>query len=55
MWFFGSLTYGDRSGEALREFGMEVLSTYPSVIYEVRLTSGKVLSVENPVQLPDQA
>ncbi len=36
-----------------REFGMEVLSTYPSVIYEVRLTSGKVLSVENPVQLPD--
>jgi GTP-binding protein LepA len=36
-----------------REFSMEVLSTYPSVIYEVRLTSGKVLSVENPVQLPD--
>ncbi len=36
-----------------REFAMEVLSTYPSVIYEVRLTSGKVLSVENPVQLPD--
>jgi len=36
-----------------REFDMEVISTYPSVIYEVHLTSGKVLKVENPVQMPD--
>ncbi|NBR45549.1 MAG: elongation factor 4 [Verrucomicrobia bacterium] len=36
-----------------REFAMEVISTYPSVIYEVHLTNGKVLKVENPVQMPD--
>ena len=36
-----------------REFDMEVISTYPSVIYEVHLTNGKVMSVENPVQMPD--
>jgi len=36
-----------------REFDMEVISTYPSVIYEVHLTNGKVLHVENPVQMPD--
>jgi GTP-binding protein LepA len=36
-----------------REFDMEVISTYPSVIYEVHLTNGKVLKVENPVQMPD--
>lgn len=36
-----------------REFDMEVLSTYPSVIYQVHLTSGKMVLVENPVQLPD--
>ena len=36
-----------------REFDMEVISTYPSVIYEVHLTSGKVMHVENPVQMPD--
>jgi GTP-binding protein LepA len=36
-----------------REFDMEVISTYPSVIYEVHLTNGKVLQVENPVQMPD--
>jgi GTP-binding protein LepA len=36
-----------------REFDMEVISTYPSVIYEVHLTNGKILKVENPVQMPD--
>ena len=36
-----------------REFDMEVISTYPSVIYEVHLTNGKVMNVENPVQMPD--
>ena len=36
-----------------REFNMDVISTYPSVIYEVRKTSGEQLLVDNPCLLPD--
>tara|TARA_Y100000588_G_scaffold393322_1_gene508863 strand:- start:3384 stop:5186 length:1803 start_codon:yes stop_codon:yes gene_type:complete len=38
-----------------REFDMDVISTYPSVIYEVRKTNGEELSVDNPTFLPDPA
>ena len=36
-----------------REFNMDVISTYPSVIYEVSKTSGEELLVDNPCLLPD--
>ena len=35
-----------------REFNMDVISTYPSVIYEVRKTDGTELLVDNPTFLP---
>ncbi len=35
-----------------REFNMDVISTYPSVIYEVRRTDGEEILVDNPVFLP---
>jgi GTP-binding protein LepA len=35
-----------------REFNMDVISTYPSVIYEVRKTDGTELMVDNPTFLP---
>ncbi len=35
-----------------REFNMDVISTYPSVIYEVRKTDGTELMVDNPSFLP---
>ncbi len=38
-----------------REFDMDVISTYPSVIYDVRKTDGTVLKVDNPTFLPPQA
>lgn len=37
-----------------REFNMDVISTYPSVIYEVTLTDGSEVLVDNPTLLPDQ-
>jgi len=37
-----------------REFNMDVISTYPSVIYEVTLTDGSEVLVDNPTMLPDQ-
>jgi GTP-binding protein LepA len=36
-----------------REFGMDIIATYPSVIYEVVKTNGEVLKVDNPENLPD--
>jgi GTP-binding protein LepA len=36
-----------------REFDMDIISTYPSVIYEVVKTNGEILRVDNPSQLPD--
>jgi GTP-binding protein LepA len=35
-----------------REFNMDVISTYPSVIYEVKKTDGTELMVDNPSFLP---
>ena len=36
-----------------REHDVEIISTYPSVVYKVVLHGGKVLEVDNPVNLPD--
>ena len=36
-----------------REFDMDVISTYPSVIYEVTKTDGEELIIDNPSYLPD--
>ncbi|MCB1132707.1 MAG: translation elongation factor 4, partial [Verrucomicrobiae bacterium] len=35
-----------------REFNMDVISTYPSVIYQVRKTDGTEMEVDNPCFLP---
>ena len=36
-----------------REYNMDIIATYPSVIYEVEKTNGEILSVDNPEFLPD--
>jgi len=36
-----------------REYNMDIISTYPSVIYEVVKTNGELLQVDNPAFLPD--
>jgi GTP-binding protein LepA len=36
-----------------REYNMDIIATYPSVIYEVEKTNGEVLHVDNPEYLPD--
>ncbi|HEX6924393.1 MAG TPA: translation elongation factor 4 [Longimicrobiaceae bacterium] len=37
-----------------REFGLDLISTVPNVEYRVVLTSGDVLTLENPSALPDR-
>ena len=36
-----------------REFGMDVISTYPGVIYRVTKTDGELVEVDNPSYLPE--
>jgi GTP-binding protein LepA len=38
-----------------REYDMDLITTAPSVVYEVVLRDGSVLQVENPSKLPDPA
>jgi len=36
-----------------REFDMDIISTYPSVVYEVLKSNGDILHIDNPAFLPD--
>jgi len=36
-----------------REYGMDIIATYPSVIYKVTMNDGTVKHVDNPVFMPD--
>lgn len=36
-----------------REYEMDIIATYPSVVYEVIKTNGEMLEISNPVDLPD--
>jgi len=38
-----------------REFDMNLITTAPTVVYEVVMNSGEVVRVENPAKLPDQS
>ena len=38
-----------------REYDLDVISTYPSVVYHVTKTDGELIEVHNPVYLPDPA
>ena len=36
-----------------REFGLDIISTHPSVIYKVKTRDGDLMEIDNPVFLPD--
>jgi GTP-binding protein LepA len=36
-----------------REYNLDLISTYPSVVYEVHLTNGEEMKVDNPTFMPD--
>ncbi len=38
-----------------REYDVEIISTYPSVVYKVTKHGGDVIEVDNPINLPDPA
>jgi len=36
-----------------REYNMDIIATYPSVVYKVTMTDGKVKDIDNPAFLPE--
>ena len=36
-----------------REYGLQLITTAPTVVYEILTTDGKVVNVDNPARLPD--
>jgi GTP-binding protein LepA len=38
-----------------REYDMDIIATYPSVVYEVVKTNGEHIEVDNPANLPDMS
>ncbi len=36
-----------------REYGVDIISTYPSVVYKVKKQNGDEIEVDNPINLPD--
>lgn len=36
-----------------REYNMDIIATYPSVVYQVLRTNGELIEVDNPAHLPD--
>jgi len=37
-----------------REFGIDMIATAPSVIYEIKLTDGSIINVDNPSEFPEK-
>ena len=37
-----------------REFGVEIIATSPSVIYEIELTDGNIIYIDNPSEFPER-
>ena len=37
-----------------REFNIDLIATSPSVIYEIELTDGSVISIDSPVKMPER-
>lgn len=52
--FLGMLHMDVTEERIEREFGINIIVTSPSVVYEVTLTSGEELFVDNPNEMPDR-
>ena len=53
--FLGMLHMDDTEERIEREFGIDIIATSPSVVYEVTKTDGEEILVDNPNEMPDRA
>ena len=54
MGFLGILHLEIISERIEREFGIEIIATTPSVNYEINLTDGSTIFIDNPSMMPDK-
>lgn len=54
MGFLGLLHLEIISERIEREFGIEIITTTPSVNYEINLTDGSTIFIDNPSMMPDK-
>ena len=54
MGFLGLLHLEIISERIEREFGIEIIATTPSVNYEINLTDGSTIFIDNPSMMPDK-
>ena len=52
--FLGMLHMDVTEERLEREFGLEIIATAPSVVYEATLTNGNTLMIDNPNDMPTQ-
>lgn len=36
-----------------REYDLDIISTYPSVVYQLKLSDGSLIEIDNPLHMPD--
>lgn len=53
--FLGLLHMDVIMTRVMREFGIDIIATSPSVIYEVTLTNGETITIDSPNKMPDRA
>ena len=53
--FLGMLHMDVTEERIEREFNVDIIATSPSVVYEVKMTNGDVIMVDNPNKMPDRA
>lgn len=53
--FLGMLHMDVTEERIEREFGIDIIATSPSVVYEVTKTDGEEIMVDNPNEMPDRA
>lgn len=53
--FLGLLHMDVIMTRVMREFGIDIIATSPSVIYEVTLTNGETINIDSPNKMPDRA
>ena len=53
--FLGMLHMDVTEERIEREFGIDIIATSPSVVYEAKLTNNDIIMIDNPNKMPDRA